>query len=58
MPIDRIWLLTWSRRMAAWILGTGDEQAIAFAPARMEYLRELLAEHQTQSVIPAVLSVW
>lgn len=32
--------------MAAWILGTGDEQAIAFTPARMAYLREQLAGHK------------
>ena len=29
-----------------WIHGTEDQQTIAFTPAGMEYLRELLAEHK------------
>ena len=28
-----------------WIYGTDDQQTIAFTPAGVEYLRELLAEH-------------
>ena len=29
-----------------WIHGTEDQQTIAFTPAGMEYLRDLLAEHK------------
>ena len=29
-----------------WIHGTDDQQTIAFTPAGMEYLRDLLAEHK------------
>jgi len=29
-----------------WIHGINDQQTIAFTPAGMEYLRELLAEHK------------
>jgi hypothetical protein len=29
-----------------WIHGADDQQTIAFTPAGMEYLRELLAEHK------------
>jgi hypothetical protein len=39
-----------------WIYGNGDEQTLAFTSAGMEYFRQLLAETQTQSAIPAVLS--
>lgn len=35
-----------------WILGTGGEQTIAFTPAGMEYLRELLAEHKRNQSSP------
>ena len=39
-----------------WIYDNGDEQTLAFTSAGVEYFRQLLAETQTQSVIPAVLS--
>jgi hypothetical protein len=29
-----------------WIHGTQDQETIAFTPAGMQYLRELLAEHK------------
>ena len=35
-----------------WIYGTGDEQTIAFTPAGMEYLHELLAEHKRSGLSP------
>ena len=35
-----------------WIHGTEDQQTIAFTPAGMEYLRELLAEHKRNRPSP------
>jgi hypothetical protein len=35
-----------------WIHGTHDRQTIAFTPAGMEYLRELLAEHKRNRPSP------
>jgi hypothetical protein len=35
-----------------WIYGTDDQQTIAFTPAGMEYLRELLAEHKRNRTSP------
>ena len=35
-----------------WIYGTDDQQTIAFTPAGMEYLRELLAEHKHNRTSP------
>ena len=35
-----------------WIYGTGDQQTIAFTPAGMEYLRELLAEYKRNRLSP------
>ena len=35
-----------------WIYGTGDQQTIAFTPAGMEYLRELLAEYKRNRSSP------
>ena len=35
-----------------WIHGTEDQQTIAFTPAGMEYLRELLAEHKRNRFSP------
>ena len=35
-----------------WIHGTEDQQTIAFTPAGMEYLRELLAEHERNRFSP------
>ena len=35
-----------------WIHGTKDQQTIAFTPAGMEYLRELLAEHKRNRFSP------
>jgi hypothetical protein len=35
-----------------WIHGADDQQTIAFTPAGMEYLRELLAEHKRNRSSP------
>ena len=35
-----------------WIYGTDDQQTIAFTPAGMEYLRELLAEYKRNGSSP------
>ena len=35
-----------------WIHGTEDQQTIAFTPAGMEYLRDLLAEHKRNRPSP------
>jgi hypothetical protein len=35
-----------------WIYGTDDEQTIAFTPAGVEYLRELVAEHKRNRSFP------
>ena len=35
-----------------WIYGTADQQTIAFTPAGMEYLRELLAEYKRNRSSP------
>ena len=35
-----------------WIHGTDDQQTIAFTPAGMEYLRELLAQHKRNRSSP------
>jgi hypothetical protein len=35
-----------------WIYGTDDQQTIAFTPAGMEYLRELLAEYKRNRSSP------
>ena len=40
-----------------WIHGTKDQQTIAFAPAGMESLSELLAEHKRNRP-PAALNGW
>jgi hypothetical protein len=35
-----------------WIYGTNDQQILAFTPAGMEYLGELLAEHKRNQSTP------
>ena len=35
-----------------WIYGTDDQQTIAFTPAGIEYLRELLAEYKRNRPSP------
>jgi hypothetical protein len=35
-----------------WINANGDEQTIAFTPAGMEYLQEMLAEHKRNRSLP------
>ncbi|HEY6670183.1 MAG TPA: hypothetical protein VI075_04520 [Methyloceanibacter sp.] len=39
-----------------WIHDTGDQHTVAFTPAGMDYLREMLPEYKRNRSSPAVLS--